>query len=183
MRPLSNREQSLIAVGLLVIALAAFWFAIIKPVADGFATRAERRSALLIEYAQNERLAQRIGSLRRTAEQLRALQPLYAITAPNAQQAAELLRERLATVIEQSGGTLNAAESRDSASGWVRASARGTLTNPQLVAVLSKLRNEQPYLVMEQLSITAEKAMSSGRLDSMEVQVEASIPFVPTRAR
>lgn len=182
MKPLTARERRLVAVGLLVALVALAWLGVVQPILAGFDTRAERRDSLILQYGQNERLIARIPALRRAAEQSRDMRREFAVDAANAEQASERLKERLEAALAKAGGELRATESAEAPAGWVRAGASATVSNDQLVRWLAALRNEPPYLAMESLTISADRALNSNHLDLMDVQVEAAIPFAPLAA-
>jgi general secretion pathway protein M len=183
MKPLSARERKLVAIGLLVAAFALFWLALVRPIYGSFVENAERRTELRQQYAQNERLIGQVSGLRFAAEEQGKLQTLYTLDAPNAEQAGELLKARLEASLEKAGGELRATESVDASNGWVRASATALVSNDQLTAWLGMLNNEQPYLAMETLTIVADRALNSGRLDLMDVKIEVSVVMGKTNAR
>ena len=183
MKPLTARERKLVAIGLLFAAFAIFWLGLVSPIYGIFSANAERRAELQQNYTQNERLIARITSLRRTAEEQRSFQSQYTIKAANAEQAGELLKERLETSLSKVGGELRSTESDTAQSGWAQASATALVSNEQLMAWLTMLNNEQPYLVVESLNIVADRALNSGRLDLMDVKIEVSIIISPTNTR
>jgi type II secretory pathway component PulM len=183
MKQLSARERKLLAIGLLVAVFAIFWLGLVRPIYGSFVANADRRIELRQQYVQNERLIGQISALRRAAEKQGRLQTLYALDAPNAEQAGERLKARLEASVEKAGGELRATESVDAPNGWVRARATALVSNDQLAAWLSMLNNEQPYLAMETLSIVADRALNSGRLDLMDVKIEVSAVLGKTNAR
>lgn len=183
MKPLSARERKLVAVGLLIAVFALFWLGMVQPLYSVFATNAERRVELQQNYRQNERLIARISTLRRAAEEQQKIQWQYAIKAQNADQASELLRARLESSLAKVGGELRSTESIDASAGWAQASATALVSNEQLAEWISLLNKQQPYLVVESLNIVADRALNSGRLDSMDVKIEVSIAINPTNAR
>lgn len=183
MRPMSARERKLVAIGLLVAAVALIWLGLVQPIYGSFANNAERRTELRLQYAQNERLIARTSALRRAAEEQKRLRVLYSLDAPNAEQAGELLKERLEASLEKVGGELRTTENVDAPSGWVRASATALVSNDQLTVWIGLLNNEQPYLAMESLTIVADRALNSGRLDLMDVKIEVSIVLGQTNPR
>lgn len=174
MKPLSTRERKLVAIGLLVATFTLFWLALVRPIYGSFVANTDRRIELRQQYAQNERLIGQISGLRRAAEEQGKQQSLYALNAPNAEQAGERLKERLEASLEKAGGELRATESVDAPNGWVRARSTALVSNEQLTAWLGMLNNEQPYLAMESLTIVADRALNSGRLDLMDVKIEVS---------
>lgn len=183
MKQLTAREQKLAAIGLLVAAFALVWLGLVMPVYGSFAANADRRTELRLQYVQNERLIARTSALRRAAEEQRRLKSLYALDAPNTEQASERLKERLEASLVKAGGELRATESIEAPAGWVRASATALVSNEQLAAWLALLNNEQPYLAMESLTIVADRALNSGRLDLMDVKIEVSIVLGQTNKR
>jgi len=183
MKPLSSRERKLVAIGLLIAALALVWLGLVQPIAGGFASRAGQREQLATQYAQNERLIARIAGLRRVAEEQRRSRSAFAIDAPNAEQASERLKERLEASLLKAGGELRATESVEAPPGWARASITALVTNEQLVDWLGRLANEPPYLSMESLTVGADRALNSNRLDLLDVKLEAAIPLGNTNAR
>jgi type II secretory pathway component PulM len=183
MKPLSTRERKFVAIGLLVAVFALVWLGALQPILGGFTARAEQQTLLANQYAQNERMIDRMAGLRRVAEDQRRLGTLYALDAANAEQASDKLKERLAASLEKAGGELRASETIDAPDGWVRVSATALVSNEQLAAWLGMLNNEQPYLVMESLTIVADRALNTGQLDLMDVKIETSIVLDQTNAR
>ena len=64
-----------------------------------------------------------------------------------------------------------------------RASASAVVSNGQLLDWLAGLTAQQPYLVLESVTIGADRALNSNRVDLMDVKIEASIPLAPANAR
>lgn len=181
MKPLTLRERRLVAIGLLIALLAFVYLGVVTPLLSGFAERAERRDTLSAQFAQNERMIARIAGLRRTAETLSRDQSRFTLAAPNAEAAGERLKERLGSALERAGGELRSTETVEAPQGWTRAAAAGQMTNDQIVTMLERLQNEPPYLAIEALTIIADRALVSGKLDRMDVKLEASIPFADQR--
>lgn len=179
MRALSPRERRLIAIGLAILAAAAFWALIIAPIADGFAERATRRDALSAAYARNSRLINAIPAQRRRAEKQGELKSRFLLGAPNATLARDRLRERLRTDFTAAGGVVTAVQDVPAPAGSVRAWVQGRITLPQLEALLTRIDTTPPYLITETLRISADKALESGRLDTLDIRLEASIPTLP----
>jgi general secretion pathway protein M len=183
MRTLSGRERKLVAIAILLGAIALVWLGLVQPLISGFSDRAERRAELSREYVQNERLIGRIAALRRAAEAQRAKAADYAIAAENAGQAGELLKTRLADSFGRAGGELRATDAVEPAAGWVRAGVTGVMSYDQLITLLDHLSQDPPYLVLDALSVNADRAVNSNNLDLMDVHLEASIPFAPAKPR
>ena len=183
MKPLTARERKLVAVGLLVVAFALFWLALVQPLYGIFAGNAERRIELQQNFRQNERLIARISTLRRAAEEQQKTQWQYAIKAQNAEQASEVLKARLESSLAKVGGELRSTEHVEASAGWAQASATALVSNEQLTNWIYLLNKQQPYLVVESLNIVADRALNSGRLDLMDVKIEVSIAINQTNAR
>lgn len=183
MKPLSARERKLVAVALLLGAIALAWLAVIQPLLNGFSARAERAQDLADRYAQNERLIARIPQLRRAAEDQRRQRAAFALAASDPVQAGELLKERLETALTASGGEPRGTDTVEARPGWVRASASAVIGNDQLIDWLGRLSAQQPYLVLESLTVGADRAINSNHADLMDVKLEASIPLGGSNAR
>lgn len=183
MNQLSPRERRLVAIGLALAALALVWLALLGPLLSGFAERASQRERLTAQYLQNERMIARIGALRRAAETQAQGAADFVASARDAEAASEMLKTRLADSLTRAGGELRASEGIEAQPGWVRASVSGVVSYPQLVVWLDRLSNDPPYLVVELLSVSADRAINTNRLDLMDVQLEASIPLAPAHTR
>ena len=183
MKQMTPRERRLVAIGLLVAALAVVWLGLIQPLRAGFADRAERRAELAAQHARNQRLIARTASLRRTAEALRDRQSEFAVRAPDAEQGAEILRQRLEDSLTRAGGQLRSSETAEAPAGWVRASLSAESSHEQMIDLLQRLQTETPYLVIESLSIGADRALNSNRADLLHVKLEAALPLAPSQPR
>ena len=167
MSALSLRERRLIAIALAVLAVALVWLLIIAPLLNGFAERAAQR---------NSRLINAIPAQRRRTERQGALKDSFFLAAPNANLARDRLRERLRKEFAQAGGMVSAVQDVPSPAGSARAWVQGRMTLPQLQTMLSTLDNNPPYLITESLRVSADKAMETGRLDILDIRLEASVP-------
>ncbi|HZZ90152.1 MAG TPA: type II secretion system protein GspM [Caulobacteraceae bacterium] len=181
MNRLSARERKLVALGLLVLAFAVAWFAVISPIADGFVQRAEARRNLLATYQRNQRLLDAMPTWRAQAETQKRSAASYAIVAPSQAQGQDLLNQRVATAISFDGAAPPTVQDlqADIPPGWVGARADAQLTLPQLVASLRRLESEEPYVVVQRLSISAEQAFHTGRAGPLDVRLEVSAAFRP----
>lgn len=175
---MSPRERKLVAVAILLGVSAVVWLGVIAPLVGGFADRAEQREDLRARYAANERLIARTPRLTAAAEQLKARGSAFGIAAPDAAQGGELLRERLEASLAAANGELRTSEVIETDAGWVRASASGLMSNDQMVAWLAALANQPPYLSVESLTVGADRAINSNRLDLMDVRIEATTPLL-----
>ena len=67
--------------------------------------------------------------------------------------------------------------------GWARAWVEARMTLPQMIATLEKVQNQPPYLVVNSLTISADRALQSGKLDLMDIRIEASSPASAPKPR
>lgn len=182
MRTLSARERKLVAVLLLTGALALLHLIVIGPIVDGFRERTERREMLVRQYQANQRLVDSMPRLRRWAEQQRSSLRDFVLGAANPAAASVALQERLQNQIEASGGELRSVEETTASEGLAGARASARMTLDQLTRLLNELQNRPPYLNVEALSVAADQALISHRLDILEVSLEVSVPSGPATA-
>lgn len=179
MRPLSIRERKLVAIGLLVLLIAGVWTLLLSPLIDGFTERSDQRALLRATYERNSRLINAIPVVRRRAEQLQPQTAQFAMTGPSIANARDLLQERLRKDFAAVGGELTAsqeaAEQPDSARAWIQ----GRMSLPNLEALLVRLNDTPPYLIIESLRISADQGMETGHFDKLDVRLEASIAYLP----
>lgn len=185
MRALAPRERRIVALGLLAGVLALVWLALISPVLDGFDARARRREELLAQYQANQRLLAAMPGLTRTATEQRRTAALYQITAPSAGVAAEALKQRLASTLAAAGGTVGAVQQVQAGApaGWVSVRADAQISLTQLVASIRQLENEAPYVVVQYISVGADRAASSGHAAPLDVRLQVSALFHPAAPR
>lgn len=174
MSSLSLRERRLVAILMLIGMIAFVWLIIISPIAAGFTERAQTRIRLGQTFAANERLMASLPRLRAQAEQLKLSDGRFHIAAPTAAAAVEALKERMAEQITNAGAELKSMQDVPDRARWVRAAAECRLTLAQLVGLLEKLQNDVPYLVITTLTISADRATQSGKLDILDVRIEAA---------
>lgn len=183
MMSLSLRERRLVAILILLGMIAVAWFGIIAPIANSFAARAAERVRLSQTFAANERLIASLPRLRAQAERLKLDDARFHFVAPNAGAAAELLKERMANQITAAGAELKSMQDVPARPGWVSAWAECRLTLPQLLGLLETLQNDAPYLVITTLTISADRATQSGKLDALDVRIETAGTFSLSNAR
>jgi hypothetical protein len=179
MTSLSAREQKLIALLILLLLIAGAWQLLVAPVIDGFAARSEERTQLAATIERNERLIASVPQLRRRIERQRPDRQRFAISAPSRDAAADLLRQRLQRSFEATGASAAALGDSDASGRWIGASAEGPVTLDQLVRLLTDLQNQPPYLVVTGLTVVADRAFQSGKLDVMDVKIDVAIPYSP----
>ena len=179
MRPLNQRERKVVAVGILVAAICGVWLLVIDPLIGGFLDRAQERDELLDRYTRNERLLAGIPIWRAQAQEQARTARTYAIAAPTRALAVEALRKRLGEVATAQGGEVAALAAVESGvpDGWVRARADLRLSMEQLYRGLVSLERGEPYVVVEYLSVGADRAADTGHLSQMDVRLEVSAPF------
>ncbi len=182
-RPKSARERRLLALFFLIALAATIWFAVLSPIANGFAARAEKRELLTLRYVHNQRIIDSIPRLRRETEAQRAATRDYAISAANPEAGRDWLKERAQRVIEHVGGEFREATDAEGRPGGVVARISARMTLPKLTAALGQLQNTPPWLVVEMLSVSANDALVTGQPSSMDVQLEISIPLRATATR
>jgi hypothetical protein len=194
MQPLSRREARLLAILLLVTALALVDLVVVEPLLDGFAARAQQRQILLARYAANDRLIGAIPRLARAAAQRELLLAGYTLAAPDAASAADALRDRLQAAATSVGGDFHGAEDIAQPPGpggmssngpantvAIRASLR--LSATQLTQFLATLENTRPFVTITALAVRADDTLVTGQATTLEVSLEAAIPYRPASLR
>lgn len=183
MNSLTARERKIVAIGILVGLFALIWFALIAPVTQGFAARTAERERLSARFASNERLIASIPRLRNAIENRNADFKNFRTEGESFAAVTEALKERLGAQIATSGGELRAMQEVSDKPGWARAWVEARMTLPQMIATLEKLQNQPPYLAVNSLTISADRALQSGKLDLMDIRIEASSPASAPKPR
>ena len=183
MKALSPRERRLVAILILVAAIAAIWFGLISPLFTGFSDRAEQRVQLQQQFVRNERQIATIARLRRSIEQQRLSNADYRTPGDTVTAAAETLKERLSNLVSAGGGELRAVQDVSDRPGWARIWVEARMSLPQLVSTLTKVQNQTPFLAVNGVTISADRALQSGKLDIMDVRIEVSSPIALTKSR
>jgi hypothetical protein len=178
---LSLRERRLIAVALLLGALLLLLYGVILPIIDGFAARAEERTALLERYALDERAVMQMPSALRAAQVQRRDMARFRLAGATATLAADGLKERVGGAVTASGGELRAIEDVAASPGTIRIRTDARLTTAQLTALLVALQKSEPLLVIESLSVSADQALQTGRSGPMDVRLEVSGSYPASR--
>ena len=183
MRTLSPREARLIAILVLLALVALAYLAVIQPILSGFAERADQRQQLQMRFAANERMIAAIPRLRRQAESQNRLVPRFALTAANPGAASELLRDRLQASVAAAGGDFRGGEDLAVAGGMVGTRINARLTAAQLNILVAQIQNSSPLITITALTIGADDALVTGRAETLDVQIEASVPYRPAQSR
>ena len=185
MRALTDTERRLSALAILVVLIAAVWLILVRPVLAGFDQRRQARDEMAALYARNERLIAALPAWRRMAEAQRTEAGRFAIAAPTQALAVEALKQRLVRTVTAAGGVVGAAEDSGRAAGKdgiaVRLDAQVTVS--QLYETLRRLQAEEPYVVVEYLSVTADRAFETGRAGPVSVRLEVSARYRPADVR
>jgi hypothetical protein len=184
MRELSPRERRLVALGLLALALGVTWLAIIGPLVVGFLDRAAEKRRLVETFQVDARLIASLPALRATAEAQRAGGARFAIAAPSETLAAEALKQRLQHIAADQGYTVAALEDlqADAPAGAVKLRADMTLSLTQLYETIRRLETEDAHVVIDYLSVNADRSIAAGRLAPIDVRVELSTDWRPVRS-
>jgi len=177
MRAMTPRESRLVAVLILVVLVALAMLAIVYPILNGSSERAAERQRLALQYQLNQRLIASIPRLRRAAEQQRATLSRFTISGVPANVAAEQLQERAGNAVEGAGGEIRSVENAVEGD-HVRVRIASSETLPQLVEIMKKIQDGQPYATIDTLTVTADQALISGKPDVMDVTFDVSIPYL-----
>lgn len=176
MRQLNPRESRLVAIAILIAVVALAWIAIIQPVAFGIVARDEQREALQLTHARNARVLAALPVWRHEADQQRRTASAFTIAAPTEALAAEVLKTRVGKTVSEGGGRVTAIQNVDTdvPAGSVRVRANFIVTLSQLYHVLGRLESEEPYVIVDYISIAADRAFQTGQPAPMDVSLEIS---------
>jgi general secretion pathway protein M len=179
---LNARERRLVAILIAVGVVAAAWLLVVSPVIGGFAARQAERQGLLARYQRNQRLLDAVPAWRAEAEGQRQSASAFAVVAPTDLEGRDLLRTRITNAIVASGAPAPNVQDRqgDISAGSIGVRADAVLSQAQLNQSLRRLESEEPYVVVDYLSITAERAFRSGREEPLDVRIDVSAPFHPS---
>jgi hypothetical protein len=185
MRPLQPRERRFLAVGLLAATLGLVWLAIVSPLVGGFFARAAERRELVAAFQRNQRVMAQVRIWRALADQQRSNSSRFAIAAPSQQLAVEALKDRLVKLAADEGFTVITLSdlAADAPAGKIRLRADLQLTLTQLHESLRRLETEGPYVVVEYLAVSADRALATGRSSLLAVRIEVTAAYRPARAR
>lgn len=182
MRKLSVRESRLVAVLILVAAVALVALVVIGPIVDGFRDRAQKREQLGQQFLINERRIASLNVLQREAvRQDDAIRGMF-LSAPDADEAGEALREQIEGVAQAAKVNIKATEAMQGAEDdWVRAALEVQVTDAQLIDLLARINTIKPGVVVDSVAVTAADALTNLESDTLDVRIEASAPFLRTR--
>lgn len=178
MRPVTPRERKFIAVGILVAAFAAVWLGFVSPIIVGFSERTSERSRLEAQYTRNARLLAAIPVWQHVALAQQRTVGQFALQAATPDLAAQQLQQRLSRSINQVGGLVRTVTKVDDAHpGMVQVRGEADLTMSQLYQLLKHLEGETPYVVVEYLSVAANRAFETGHLAAMDIRIQIAASF------
>jgi len=182
MRKLSARESRLVAVLILVAVIALVALMVIGPIVDGFRDRAQKREQLAQQFLVNERRISSIDVLQREAvRQDDALHAMF-LSAPDADEAGEGLREQIETAAQTAKVNIKATEAMQGAEdNWVRAALEVQVTDAQLMDLLARINAIKPGVVVDTVAVTAADALTNLEANTLDVRIEASAPFLHAR--
>ena len=185
MRPLTPRERRLVALGLLVLAIGLLWLVVIGPLVGGFVDRAQQRRELAQTYWRNEKLIGSLPVLRAAAEAQRKTAPRFVVAAASEALAVEALKERLQRLATDGGFAVTGIQDlqADAPAGALKVRMDATLTLTQLYETVRRLETEDAYVVVDYLSVSADRSLAAGRLAPVDVRLELSAVWRPTRGR
>lgn len=180
MKPLTLRERRLFALAILAVMLAALWGLVLDPVIGGYFRLRDEREQLEAQLARNQRLAAGLGEWKAAADTQAGTAASFAIRAATSALATEVLKEQLVAVATDAGGTVKTVMAVDQGvpDHWVRVRADLRLSHQQLYDVLRHLAGEVPYAVVDFLSVVADRAAASGRLEPLEASLAVSAPVI-----
>ncbi len=181
MRALVPRERRLLALGLLVLVFGLVWFVVVRPIVDGFDTREEERQQLLLNYARGERV---IGAMRATRAALRlqhASAADYAVQAPSAALATDLLRERVINAARAAHATVASVQETQAPAGTVAVRADLTLPSERIAPLIAAIENARPWPVIEQFGVVANSSVAVDTATPVDVRLDVSVRFDASR--
>jgi hypothetical protein len=182
MRPLSPRERRLVAVAILIAIVAVIWLGVVSPVLGGFLDRSGERATLQQAYARNARIIDSIRIWKHQALAQERDAARYAFAAPNATIASQLLQQHVARIVASVGGSVVRSGPQEPVSaGTARVGADLQLTMSQLYQVLKRVESGEPYVVVEFVSVGADRAFQSGHSAPLDVRLRLAARFRPFR--
>jgi type II secretory pathway component PulM len=175
MTGLSDRERRLIAILILVAVIAFGWLAVLSPIISGFEARAAERERLALVQASNQRLIDNIARLRRQAEAQKADSARFHIIAAAPEAAAEALKDRVSALVTAGGGEVRALQDIEASEGRIELRIEARLGEGELVALLERLRNAEPLLIVTALSVAAPGSNPSAASSTPDLDVRIDV--------
>lgn len=170
---LSEREQKLIAVGLLTALIAIIWLLVGAPVVQGFETRRDRREAASLQFAQDARRLEQAPRARAQLIQARAVAAPFLLQAATAPLALNQARARVVQAAAAEGVAIERLGGAPSASGAVRLEVVVRGSFPRLSALVRRLETAPAAALVTGLSL--ERSTSGVAEGQAPGQVEAQL--------
>jgi general secretion pathway protein M len=185
MRTLTPRERRVLALGILVLVLALGWFGVVQPLIGGFLSRADERRELQATLQRDDRLMASLPAWRAAAARQAAAADRFSIAAPSEPLAVEALKDRLRKLAADEGYDVPSIEDlqSDATPGAIKVRADIELNMTQLYDTVRQLQSEGAYVVVDYLSVSADRALAAGRLQPMAVRLELTAAWRPPRGR
>ena len=180
MRPLMPRERKLIALAIVLALGAVAWSVVAAPVIQGFVDRSAERDVLRTEYVRNARLSAGYETWRGQLADQKSSDMQFAVAGANQQVASAALAARIEQMVLLSGGIPKAVQPvAGTSENEIRVRASLELTMEQLYRTLKQLEVGVPYVVVEYLSIRADRALQTDHLGPMDVRLDVSAQYRP----
>jgi hypothetical protein len=176
----SRLLRRLVALGLLVLVLAAAWLAVVAPIAQGFADRAARREQLAEDLFYGRKLVAARPLWRAVRARQHAEADSFAVAAPTASDAAQQSMDRITGAIQRPGGVLTSLREQPATPGEARLRVEARLTLTQLIASLRLLEGQKPFVIIEGMSVATDPEASAGQPSPMEVRIDLAVPYLVT---
>jgi hypothetical protein len=176
MKALLPREQRLLAAGLLLCCLAGIGEFIILPIVDGFIDRREALAELSAAYIRNDHVIAGLPAWRMEAEEQAKTAGRFAIVAPTAAVGNEALVQRMSQTVRAAGGTVLSTQKvqSDLPRNWIGIQSDLRLTLSQLTTVLAHFQNEEPYVVVDFLSVGVATRRGPDEPESLAIRLAIS---------
>lgn len=179
MKAMSVLQQRLLALALLLVFAAAAWLLVVLPVIDGFADRSVVRDDLLAAYARNDRMMAGIPAWRMEIKQQKKTQAPFALEAPSLEMGHEILSKRMSQTVLGVGGTILSTQGVRTKlpPNWIGEQSDLQLSISQLAQLLTRFQNEEPYVVVDFLSVGVIPPSQPGGLQRLAVRIAISAPL------
>lgn len=170
MMGISEREQRLLAIAVLLGFITAAWLAIISPLIGGFETRQAQRASAEGELSRSARMFSQAPQLRSALTAERQAVTGAAFKEPSQIAALAAARDRLITDAQSEGLRLTTLHNLPSTPSSVRLDADVHGDLGQITSFIQRLENATPFASIDQLVINS-------------VEVPAGEPAPPLEAR
>jgi general secretion pathway protein M len=185
MRALTARERRLVAVGLLILVIGLTWLLIVGPLVGGFVDRAAQRRDLRAALQRNSRVIASLPALRAAADAQAQTSGRFSIAVPTESIAAESVKTRVRRLAADEGFMIKAVDDlqTDAPAGSIELRADLTLSLTQLCELLRHFQSEDAYVVVDDISIAADRSLAAGKLEPLDVRLEFSTAWRPAQVR